>query len=244
MTLLSLADDVYSNVLSWCTTAELGRMELVRHVPERAWHVHAQRRAGAPWPSSKAGLLAMHWAVRAVHLPVRVQVRCFALGPRNQWACGLDHGYVRNGCVTHGPQVDSLAWHGEELVVCSQRTGWAYTGAWQRVRPCMCVSGPVRVYGTVDGTAPVRAMPCACTSIVQSSVRVAAWHESGHVAVFSTTLQVLGVCDTNTTSPRYLSVVGDVVRMAGYTWHDGHCTGTCPCDTRDACGQSYILSCF
>ena len=244
MTLLRLADDVYSAVLSWCTTAELGRMELVRHIPERAWHEHAQRRAGAPWPSSKAGLLAMHCAVHVMHPPVRLRVRCFALGPSNQWACGLDYGYVLNGCVMHGPQVDSLAWHEGKLIVCSKRIGWAYTSTWHRVMPCLCVSGPVRVYGTVHGTAPVCSVPYPCTSIVQSSVRIAAWHESGHVTIFSTTLQVLAVCDTNTTSPKYLSVVGDVVRMAGYTWHDGRCSGTCPCDTRDACGQSYILSCL
>ena len=241
MPLSALSDDLYNVILSWCTTADLGRMERVRAVPERTWAAMARQRAGEPWPASKLGLQNMHSAIykaqEATHLPVR----CFADHADGTRAFGLGNGYCVRDMHVPGHCVDSIAWLGQSLLVCSQATGWAYTASWQPVCACLCVSGPVDVRGTVNGTTPVCALPYPCTRIVQSNRRIAAWHVSGHVVVFLPSLHVVAICDTNTSSPRHLSVIGDVVRISGYTWHDQEQKGVCPCDARDARGMSYTL---
>ena len=241
MPLSSLTDILYNAVLSWCTVAELGRMESVRAVPGMTWAAIARKRAGPPWQSSKKGLQDMHRAIFTIQEPVGITARCFADHADGTRAFGLDNGYCVRNVHVPGRPVDSIAWHDHSLLVCSQTTGWAYTASWKPVCACLCVSGPVDLRGTVNGTVPVCALPYPCTRIVQSSRRIAAWHVSGHVSVFLPSLHVVAVCDTCTPSPTCLSVIGDVVCVAGFTWHDEQQTGQCPCDTRDAHGTSYKL---
>ena len=241
MPLSFLSDNLYNVVLSWCTTAELGRMESVRRVPDMTWAAMARKRAGNPWNASKEGMQNMHSAIYQVQQPTHLPVRCFADHVDGTRAFGLDNGYLVRNTHVPGQRVDSIAWLGNSLLVCSQVTGWAYTALWQPVCACLCVSGPVDLRGTVNGTTPVCAVQYPCTRIVQSSRRIAAWHVSGHIAVFLTSLHIVAICDTNTTSPRHLSIIGDVVRISGYTWHDDHQTGTCPCDARDNYGRGYVL---
>ena len=237
-----LPDDAYGIVLAWCTTSELGRMEQVRPVPAAAWARVARVRAGAPWAASKRGLHDMYAAIHRPQVPRQLTARCFAVRADGRYAAGVDNGYYMDSTHVPGPCVDSLAWHGNELIVCSLQTGEAYTAAWTPLGRFLCVSGPVDVRGTVVGTVPVCALPYPCTRIMQSSTRVAAWHTSGHVAVFSVAIHLLAVIDTNTVSPRHMSVIGDVVCVAGYAWHDDRCLGTCPRDARDTYGESYILA--
>ena len=242
MTLMTLSDSLYNAILSWCTTVELGRMELVRNVPDVAWIEMAHKRAGDPWKRNKQGMRDMIIAVYQPQKPTYLPVRCFADHTDGTRAFGLDNGYRVRDHHVPGLRVDSIAWIDNTLLVCSQITGWAYTASWQPVCACLCVSGPVDFRGTVNGTVPVSAVPYPCTRIVQSSRRIAAWHVSGHVAVFVPSLQLVALFDTNTTSPQHMSVIGDIVCVSGYTWHNNEQKGTCPCDMRDSNGVCYTLN--
>ena len=211
-------------------------MEQVKPVPHSVWAHHAKMRAGYPWQLSKHGLYSMYKAVHVAQLPVRIRARCFA------WpAVGLPDGYRIGSTHFPGPPIDSMAWHDGVLTVCSLQTGWAYSADWVPVGRFLCVSGPVDVRGTVHGTTPVQALPYPCTQIIQSATRIAAWHTSGHVAIFSVRVALLAVVDTNTSSPRHMSVIGDIVCVAGHKWKDKVCAGKCPRDARTINGTSYLL---
>jgi len=123
------------------------------------------------------------------------------------------------------PRDRSVAWVGTDLHWTSNGHGY-YNGIC--MGPCLCVSGPILMFGTKRGTVPVRSLEIPCTRIVQSAVLVCAWHASGLVACHDSSLVLHAICDTNTRMPRYMSVVGDVLCMEGYTWRNGRCTGRCP----------------
>ena len=177
--------------------------------------------------------------------------RCLAVVAGTGTATGHDHGVsVRAGQLTHelwtGVRILSIAAVGGSLI-------WYVTVQHQlheycivsRKKRTLCpgqhvydVCGPVGVAGTGTGMWPLKGPRLvACTSVVQSDTCIAGWHVSGDLSVFSArTHRCMYVVDTGESQyiARSISIVGDVVRVSGRTWCDGHCTGKCAYDIRVA----------
>ena len=145
-----------------------------------------------------------------------------------------------------GIRVNSVAFVNDNKLWMStcQRSAFSFNIATEQLLPLserhvFCVSGPIGIAGTSSGTWPYASTRAvACTHIVQSPVVIAAWHISGDVSVFSAqTKQILYMIDTGRRERfgcRALSVIGDIVRVAGKAWSGGRCTGRCPDDSRHA----------
>lgn len=91
------------------------------------------------------------------------------------------------------------------------------------------VSGPCGMVGTTTGTLPTPSIAVPCTRIVQSATLVAAWHVCGHIFAFAPAgLSPLYVFDTGPSTASALSVVGDLVCIAGCAWRGGRRYRACP----------------
>ena len=179
-------------------------------------------------------------------------VTCLEVVSDDTIAVGHDYGVYLYGPglmtpIWLGVRVNSVAYVDERSLWIStcQRNAFAFDIAADDLRPLLskghvfCVSGPIGIMGTSCGLWPyssTRTVPC--THIVQSQVIIAGWHISGDVSVLSAhTKELLYMIDTgkrNFQGCRALSVIGDVVRVAGTAWSGGECSGRCPDDSRHA----------
>lgn len=175
--------------------------------------------------------------------------RCLAVMPGVGTATGHDHGVsVRTEQRTHelwtGVRILAIAAAGGTLIwyVTVQRQLYEYCTA-NRSKRALCagqhvydVSGPIGVAGTGTGMWPLKgSRAVACTSVVQSETCIAGWHVSGDLSVFcARTRKLKYIVDTGESQyvARSISLIGDVVRVSGRTWCNGHCTGQCAYDIR------------
>lgn len=257
---MRLPTDVFEHVCSMLDTRDLARLDIVIRVPERAWTYVIRRRCGHAWCGGRAGVIRLYVAVHATPPHFDYTSTHIYAGKGRVWAsqtcaCLIDDTLIAIGNeygLALGRQESSVSqvWFGQPVIsvaylhtgkiwfcTCNHRGYVYYDG---RVDPLyaheqvLTVSGPVGVVGTPYGTLPTQTIPSPCTRISQSAVLIATWHENGYVC----TLDVAARCplhmfDTGSCmGVGTLSVIGDIVCVAGMSWRNGARYGTCPRDTR------------
>lgn len=186
-------------------------------------------------------------------------VTCLAVVNENTIAAGHDYGFYIYGPVDMKSvwleaRANSIACVGLGCIWVStnQHVAFEYDLRSETLvriaagRHVYCVSGPVGVLGTGTGTWPlVSPRTIACTHIVQSDVQIAAWHVSGDISVLCACtglpLHMIATGGTQYLGASVLSIIGDIIRVAGRTWSGGRCTGSCPRDCRHVSPDGRII---
>lgn len=271
---MRLPTDVFEQVCVMLDTSDLARLDVVVRVPERAWTYVLRRRCGNAWCGGRAGVVRLYVAVHAIPEQFDCTSTHICAGVQHVWAgrtcaCLVDDHHIATGneyglALGRPGGPESQVWFGQPVISVARlhdgriwfctsfQRGYAYHDG--RVEPLyaheqvLTVSGPVGVVGTIRGTLPTPTVPMACTRIAQSAVLIATWHTNGYICTLDAATRIpLHTFDTGSRmGVGTLSVIGDVVCVAGTSWRNGCCYGTCPRDTRESTpdGLTVIVHCM
>lgn len=177
------------------------------------------------------------WHQRSIYYPCRIgRAACACVVDDTSVAVGNEYGLMLYPSCTQLWSVAGVVsvsrLHDGSLWFCSaDQRAYCYRDGDVQNLPCalvLCVSGPVGMAGTMQGTYPIRSLPLPCCRIVQSATLACAWFVDGHVCTFRSGY-LLHVIDTGVRAPLVpLSVVGDVFCLDGMAYRDGKLHLPCP----------------